>query len=101
MPEGAQFAYGGFYDQVTGYYYEYPVMLVGPPVPGHPNPNVLAAMSCGPVPLRPVEWFNPQYMPESLQEQHPPPHSTDSQAITRYNIFSGERKKTLFNISTY
>ncbi|XP_046753317.1 uncharacterized protein LOC124416372 isoform X2 [Diprion similis] len=81
VPEAAaQFAYGGFYDQVTGYYYEYPVMLVGPPVPGNPTPNVLAAMSCGPVPLRPVEWFNPQYMPESLQEQHPPSHSTDSQA---------------------
>ncbi|XP_012250787.2 uncharacterized protein LOC105683061 isoform X2 [Athalia rosae] len=81
VPEGAaQFAYGGFYDQVTGYYYEYPVMLVGPPVPGHSSPNVLAAMPCGPVPLRPVEWFNPQYVPETLQDQHQPLHSTDSQA---------------------
>ncbi|XP_017883130.1 uncharacterized protein LOC108626552 isoform X2 [Ceratina calcarata] len=66
MDSGAQLGYGTFYDHVGGYYYEYPVMLVGP-APMHPAqmaPNVLAAMPCGPVPLRPIEWVNPAFVPK-------------------------------------
>ncbi|XP_043480535.1 homeobox protein 2-like isoform X2 [Leptopilina heterotoma] len=60
----AQLGYGTFYDHASGYYYEYPVMLVGPPMPEQMEPNCLAAMSCGPVPLRPIEWVNPAFVPK-------------------------------------
>ncbi|XP_034187943.2 uncharacterized protein LOC117607866 isoform X1 [Osmia lignaria lignaria] len=62
---GAQLGYGTFYDHASGYYYEYPVMLVGPaPVPAQVAPSVLAAVPCGPVPLRPIEWINPTFVPK-------------------------------------
>lgn len=62
---GAQLGYGTFYDHASGYYYEYPVMLVGPaPVPAQVGPSVLAAVPCGPLPLRPIEWINPAFVPK-------------------------------------
>ncbi|XP_076681625.1 uncharacterized protein LOC143375891 isoform X4 [Andrena cerasifolii] len=61
---GLQLGYGTFYDHACGYYYEYPVMLVGPaPVPAQVGPGVLAAVPCEPVPLRPIEWVNPAFVP--------------------------------------
>ncbi|XP_051157476.1 uncharacterized protein DDB_G0284459-like isoform X2 [Leptopilina boulardi] len=65
----AQLGYGTFYDHASGYYYEYPVMLVGPPMPEQMEPNCLAAMSCGPVPLRPIEWVNPAFVPKIDSQQ--------------------------------
>lgn len=39
-------------------------MLVGPaPVPAQVGPGVLAAVPCEPVPLRPIEWVNPAFVP--------------------------------------
>lgn len=65
MDSGAQLGYGTFYDHASGYYYEYPVMLVGPaPVPAQVPPSVLAAVPCEPVPLRPIEWINPAFVPK-------------------------------------
>ncbi|XP_033219583.1 uncharacterized protein LOC117174509 [Belonocnema kinseyi] len=66
----AQLGYGTFYDHATGYYYEYPVMLVGPPMPEQVEPNCLAAVSCGPVPLRPIEWVNPAFVPKLSGQQY-------------------------------
>lgn len=61
----AQVSYGTFYDHATGYYYEYPVMLFGPAiVPTPMGPDVTAAVACGPVPLRPIEWINPAFVPK-------------------------------------
>lgn len=62
-----QMSYGTFYDHASGYYYEYPVMVVGPPIPGPPMHNLLAAMPCEPVPLRPIEWVNPAFVPKYEQ----------------------------------
>lgn len=65
IDQTAQVGYGTFYDHVSGYYYEYPVMLVGPaPVPPQIGPSVLAALPCGSVPLRPIEWINPAFVPK-------------------------------------
>lgn len=66
----AQLGYGTFYDHASGYYYEYPVMLVGPPMPEQVEPNCLAAVSCGPVPLRPIEWVNPAFVPKLAGQQY-------------------------------
>ncbi|XP_053598458.1 putative uncharacterized protein DDB_G0277255 isoform X2 [Microplitis demolitor] len=63
----AQMSYGTFYDHASGYYYEYPVMVVGPPMPGPPMHNLLAAMPCDAVPLRPIEWVNPAFVPKYEQ----------------------------------
>ncbi|KAG7200747.1 hypothetical protein KM043_001295 [Ampulex compressa] len=61
----ARLNYGMFYDHASGYYYEYPLMLVGPgPMAAQVAPNVLAAVPCGPVPLRPIEWINPAFVHE-------------------------------------
>ncbi|CAG5076524.1 Protein of unknown function [Cotesia congregata] len=62
-----QMSYGTFYDHASGYYYEYPVMVVGPPMPGPPMHNLLAAMPCEAVPLRPIEWVNPAFVPKYEQ----------------------------------
>lgn len=59
-----QMSYGTFYDHASGYYYEYPMMLMGPPMPGPPMHNVLATMPCQAVPLRPIEWVNPAFVPK-------------------------------------
>ncbi|XP_032691504.1 uncharacterized protein LOC116854068 isoform X3 [Odontomachus brunneus] len=68
---GAQLGYGTFYDHASGYYYEYPVMLVGPaPVPAQVGPSVLAAVPCGPVPLRPIEWINPAFVPKLANQPY-------------------------------
>ncbi|XP_011334393.2 uncharacterized protein LOC105277616 isoform X2 [Ooceraea biroi] len=68
---GAQLGYGTFYDHASGYYYEYPVMLVGPaPVPAHVGPSVLATVPCGPVPLRPIEWINPAFVPKLANQPY-------------------------------
>ncbi|KYM83273.1 hypothetical protein ALC53_06249 [Atta colombica] len=68
---GAQLGYGTFYDHASGYYYEYPVMLVGPaPVPTQVGPNVLATVPCGPVPLRPIEWINPAFVPKLANQPY-------------------------------
>ena len=64
-----QLGYGTFYDHASGYYYEYPVMLVGPPMPEQVESNCLAAMPCGPVPLRPIEWVNPAFVPKISGQQ--------------------------------
>ncbi|XP_015594217.1 uncharacterized protein LOC107267265 isoform X2 [Cephus cinctus] len=63
-------AYGTIYDHNSGYYYEYPLMIVGPPVPSQVGPNVLAAVPCGPVPLRPIEWVNPAFVPRLASNQY-------------------------------
>lgn len=68
---GAQLGYGTFYDHASGYYYEYPVMLVGPaPVPAQVGPSVLATVPCGPVPLRPIEWINPAFVPKLANQPY-------------------------------
>ncbi|XP_043588509.1 serine-rich adhesin for platelets-like isoform X3 [Bombus pyrosoma] len=65
MDSNTQLGYGTFYDHVGGYYYEYPVMLVGPaPMTAQVAPSVLAAMPCAPVPLRPIEWVNSTIVPK-------------------------------------
>ncbi|XP_014203357.1 uncharacterized protein LOC106635741 isoform X2 [Copidosoma floridanum] len=63
-------SYGTYYDHASGYYYECPMMLVGPAVPEPLAPNVLAAMPCGPVPLRPIEWVNPAFVPKLASQQY-------------------------------
>lgn len=65
-------SYGyGFYDHNTGYYYEYPVMLMGPTVPEHTVPSVMSSMPCNPVPnMRPIEWVNPAYVPKQPTQQY-------------------------------
>ncbi|XP_011311092.1 uncharacterized protein [Fopius arisanus] len=60
----AHMSYGTFYNPSMGYYYDYPVMVVGPPMPGPPMHNLLAAMPCDAVPLRPIEWVNPAFVPK-------------------------------------
>lgn len=71
MDSDAQLSYGTFYDHVGGYYYEYPVMLVGPaPMPAQVAPSVLAAVPCGSVPLRPIEWINPIFVPKIHGQQY-------------------------------
>lgn len=68
---GTQLGYGAFYDHTSGYYYEYPVMLVGPaPVPPPVGPSVLATVPCDPVPLRPIEWINPAYVPKLASQPY-------------------------------
>lgn len=68
---GAQVGYGAFYDHTSGYYYEYPVMLVGPaPVPAQVGPSVLATVPCAPVPLRPIEWINPAFVPKLANQPY-------------------------------
>lgn len=68
---GAQLGYGTYYDPTTGYYYEYPLMLVGPaPVPAHVAPSVLTAVPCTPVPLRPIEWINPAFVPKLANQSY-------------------------------
>ncbi|XP_076231911.1 uncharacterized protein LOC143177692 isoform X2 [Calliopsis andreniformis] len=70
MNSAAQLGYGTFYDHASGYYYEYPVMLVGPaPVPAQVGPSVLAAVPYEPVPLRPIEWVNPAFVPKLAADQ--------------------------------
>lgn len=65
MDSNTQLGYGTFYDHVGGYYYEYPVMLVGPaPMAAQAAPSVLAAMPCAPVPLRPIQWVNSTIVPK-------------------------------------
>ncbi|CAL7938724.1 unnamed protein product [Xylocopa violacea] len=63
MNSGAQLNYETFYNQVGSFYFsECPAMFVVGPAPMHPAhvaPSVLAAVPCGPVPLRPIEWINP------------------------------------------
>ncbi|XP_076293812.1 uncharacterized protein LOC143215527 isoform X2 [Lasioglossum baleicum] len=67
----AQLSYGAFYDHASGYYYEYPVMFFGPtPVPAPVGPSVLAAVPCEPVPLRPIEWINPAFMPKLANQPY-------------------------------
>lgn len=64
--------YPTYYDQATGVYYaEYPaMMLVTPaPMPADQTP-MLAAMPCAPVPLRPIEWVNPAYVPKLASQQY-------------------------------
>lgn len=64
-----------YYDQATGgsyYYTEYPpMMLVAPaPIPAEQTP-MLAAMSCTPVPLRPIGWVNSAaYVPKLDSQQY-------------------------------
>ncbi|XP_072743094.1 uncharacterized protein [Anoplolepis gracilipes] len=71
VEQGAQLGYGTFYDHASGYYYEYPVMLVGPaPVPAPVGPSVLATVPCGPVPLRPIEWINPAFVPKLANQPY-------------------------------
>ncbi|XP_054015678.1 uncharacterized protein LOC128896348 isoform X3 [Hylaeus anthracinus] len=71
MKSGAHLGYGTFYDHASGYYYEYPVMLVGPaPVPAQVGPSILAAVPCDPVPLRPIEWINPAFVPKLAEQQY-------------------------------
>ena len=65
-----QFSYGTYYDHSTGYYYEYPMMLVGPAVPEHVPTSMMTTMSCAPVPLRPVEWMSPTYTPKLPTQQY-------------------------------
>ncbi|XP_020279022.1 uncharacterized protein LOC109852349 isoform X2 [Pseudomyrmex gracilis] len=68
---GTQLGYGAFYDHTSGYFYEYPVMLVGPaPVPPPVGPSVLATVPCDPVPLRPIEWINPAYVPKLANQPY-------------------------------
>ncbi|CAK9801040.1 hypothetical protein ANTQUA_LOCUS2676 [Anthophora quadrimaculata] len=63
MDSGAQLGYGAFYDHANSYFYEYPVMLVGPaPIPT--ESNILTAVPCAPVPLRPIEWVSPAFVPK-------------------------------------
>ncbi|XP_063992733.1 uncharacterized protein LOC135170656 isoform X2 [Diachasmimorpha longicaudata] len=62
-----QMSYGTYYPPSNGYYYDYPVMVVGPPMPGLPMHNLLAAMPCEAVPLRPIEWVNPAFVPKIEQ----------------------------------
>ena len=72
MEGGPQLGYGTIYDQSTGYFYQCPVMLVGssPGMPGQPMHNVLTAVPCGPVPLRPIEWVNPAFVPNLANQQY-------------------------------
>lgn len=71
MKPKAQLGYGTFYDHTSGFYYGYPVMLVGPaPVPAEVAPNVLTAVPCAPVPLRPIEWINPIFVPKMNRQPY-------------------------------
>ncbi|XP_076164158.1 uncharacterized protein LOC143145039 isoform X2 [Ptiloglossa arizonensis] len=71
MKSGTQLGYGSFYDHASGYYYEYPMMLVGPaPVPAQVGPGILAAIPCEPVPLRAIEWINPAFVPKIAEQQY-------------------------------
>lgn len=70
-PGPAQLSYGTYYDHTSGYFYEYPMMLVGPAMPDEMGqPNMLAAMPCAPVPLRPIEWVNPAFVPKLASQQY-------------------------------
>ncbi|XP_003426502.1 uncharacterized protein LOC100678667 isoform X2 [Nasonia vitripennis] len=70
-PGPAQLSYGTYYDHTSGYFYEYPMMLVGPALPDEMGqPNMLAAMPCAPVPLRPIEWVNPAFVPKLASQQY-------------------------------
>ena len=70
QPVPPQLGYGAYYDHASGYYYEYPMMLVGPAMPEPLGANILAAMPCAPVPLRPIEWVNPAFVPKLASQQY-------------------------------
>jgi len=94
---GAQLGYGTFYDHASGYYYEYPVMLVGPaPVPAHVGPSVLATVPCGPVPLRPIEWINPAFVPKLANQ---PYCLMDYQVIHRNFVYSRHIRYQILSFS--
>lgn len=70
-PEVNQVGYETFYNHNSGYYYGYPVMLVGPaPIPTQVEPSVLAAVPCSSVSLTPIEWANPAFVPELSEESY-------------------------------
>ncbi|KAI4501820.1 hypothetical protein M0802_003155 [Mischocyttarus mexicanus] len=75
----AQVGYGTFYDHASGYYYEYPVMLVGPaPVPTQIGPGILTTLPCASVPLRPIEWINPAFIPKPSEQSYCMMESNDN-----------------------
>ncbi|XP_043250964.1 uncharacterized protein LOC122396523 isoform X4 [Colletes gigas] len=98
MKSGAHVTYGRFYDHNSGYYYEYPVMLLGPaPVPAQVGPNILAAVPCDPVPLRPIEWINPAFMPK-LPGQHYCMMDYQSEQSTKDSTLAMEQDSTLLPV---
>ncbi|XP_012150366.2 uncharacterized protein LOC100883750 isoform X3 [Megachile rotundata] len=100
MKPEAQLGYGTFYDHASGYYYEYPVMLVGPaPVPAQVAPSVLTAVPCAPVPLRPIEWINPIFVPK-LNGQ--PYYMMDYEAnqCAETAVVSEEQESTMLPVET-
>ena len=56
-----QLNYATYYNHAGGYYHECPMMLVGPVIPDPTVSNVITTMPCAPVPMGPIEWFNPGY----------------------------------------
>ncbi|XP_011505259.1 PREDICTED: uncharacterized protein LOC105368052 [Ceratosolen solmsi marchali] len=63
-------SYGTYYDHNNGYYYDYPMMLVAPEMPDQMGSNIITAIPCTPVPLRPIEWVNPVFVPKLASQQY-------------------------------
>ncbi|XP_054276869.1 uncharacterized protein LOC128995868 isoform X2 [Macrosteles quadrilineatus] len=78
-PNGVYYVNGNTfetYDPYTGTV----TVVVGPPAPYPGAPPVLAALPCQPVPLQPVEWFNPAAAaPWCYSYNRRKRYSTDSQ----------------------
>jgi hypothetical protein len=62
--------YGTYYDHNNGYYYDYPMMLVTPEMSEHMGSNIMTAIPCAPVPLRPIEWVNSVFVPKLASQQY-------------------------------
>ncbi|XP_033309471.1 serine-rich adhesin for platelets-like isoform X2 [Bombus bifarius] len=96
MDSNAQLGYGTFYDHVGGYYYEYPVMLVGPaPMAAQAAPSVLAAMPCAPVPLRPIEWVNSTIVPKLPGEPYCIMNYENNQCVEESTVVVEEQEDAI------
>ena len=64
-------SYGRYYDHASGFYYDYPMMLVGSTLatPDQMGAGMMA-VPIQPVPLRPIEWVNPPFVPNGASP-HP------------------------------
>ncbi|XP_060829268.1 serine-rich adhesin for platelets-like isoform X2 [Bombus pascuorum] len=96
IDSNTQLGYGPFYDHAGGYYYEYPVMLVGPaPMSAQAAPSVLAAMPCAPVPLRPIEWVNSTIVPKLPGEPYCMMNYESNQCMVENTVVVEEQEDTV------
>jgi hypothetical protein len=71
MDSNTHLGYGQCYNHLGAYYYECPMMLVGPtPMPAQVAPSIMATMPCPSVALSSMEWNNSTFVPKPSEEQY-------------------------------